>query len=544
MNMSTFLAITIMCLLGYIGFMFVGESMNPMKRSQVSALRRRHTHGLMVGAMIALASLAAFFVPGSVLDKLKVALPVAAVLLAVYLTYTLIKNLLRRKREASSYNSTSHQASKQDDNNKSETTQPAMAVAATTAAVGGAMAFGKTETAESAKDETNDVNVANTASTSETEAEHPLDQMKLSLDTNQQSTKNDLVDQAHTAHPLEGGSPELADALRATQTVNPGKPDAANSHQFSASQSVDHDEIVVDDLFEPSVLAVDSDNEDKGATAEASAEQTLDTTDLTLGEAGANGLDIDTSDTVDMNDVYTAPIEETFIHEEFEAVDEPEETENTLKQEAYSETDALDSFAPAEPYVPVTGAQEYDQLTNAVEYVSAEAEHIEGAVGKINELHQQEQYFRTELNGARLALEKAREAELEARTHEVKIGKRQLQEEKSRRLGLENNLEERRQALYEAENRVRELEEELFERRRVFHDQMESLTKTKAMARNAALLARKAAVAQQSARTEALKERAARERLEVSAKRAVDIARNAISKLAEEERKNRSHGLH
>ena len=87
--------------------------------------------------------------------------------------------------------------------------------------------------------------------------------------------------------------------------------------------------------------------------------------------------------------------------------------------------------------------------------------------------------------------------------------------------------------------RVRELEIALEERQSVFTDQMTSLRKTKAMARDAANLARRAAIAQHKARTEALQERAARERVELSAKKAVDIARNAISRLAEEEKRNR-----
>ena len=62
--------------------------------------------------------------------------------------------------------------------------------------------------------------------------------------------------------------------------------------------------------------------------------------------------------------------------------------------------------------------------------------------------------------------------------------------------------------------------------------------RSKSMARQAAALARKAAVAHQTIRDVARREQEARLRSQESAKKAVDIARNAISALAAEERKN------
>jgi len=61
--------------------------------------------------------------------------------------------------------------------------------------------------------------------------------------------------------------------------------------------------------------------------------------------------------------------------------------------------------------------------------------------------------------------------------------------------------------------------------------------RSRKMARSAALLARKAAVAQQEIRSVAKREQTARLKSEESTRKAVNIARNAINALAEEERK-------
>jgi len=115
-------------------------------------------------------------------------------------------------------------------------------------------------------------------------------------------------------------------------------------------------------------------------------------------------------------------------------------------------------------------------------------------------------------------------------TMELELGERRLEQEIESRLNIETKLETKLAELEQTQLRVRTLQADLNERQQIFSDQVSSLEKTRAMARNAALLARRAAMAQQKARTEALKERAARERLEVSAKKAVHIARSAISK--------------
>lgn len=560
MTISTLVAVTIMCILGYIGFVFVGESMNVMKRSQVKALRLRHRHGLMVGSLIALSSIATFFVDGSVLDKLKISLPTAAVLLAIYLTYALIAGLINKNRSTRRDEISDPVANTVDaklvtasnsaqtipmgmTNHGTDATHPTQSAAMHNEAEVEATTNLEESVQRSLLDEASVGSPSHSHLSAEHESDHPLDEVTIPQEPTHPDFQSEWVDQIQ---PELAENPEFSDSVGSTRTVDLATPVAANNHQFSSTHTVDQDEIVVDDFFDPPVSTFE---EPESVPVESIVEEPQRTetpvTDDRMTAEEESEINIDTNDTVDMNDVYTASVEETFTPESYEPADVQTDTAVHMNQEADTEVE----IEPLGSYVPTYAAHEYDQLANAMDHVNAEAERIEGSVNKINELHEREQYYRTELNGARLALEKAQEADHEARMHEIKIGKRQLQEEKSRRMGLENNLaglennlEDRRKALFEAENRVRELEEELFERRRVFHDQLESLSKTKAMARNAALLARKAAVAQQSARTTALKERAARERLEVSAKRAVDIARNAISKLAEEERKNRSAG--
>ena len=179
-------------------------------------------------------------------------------------------------------------------------------------------------------------------------------------------------------------------------------------------------------------------------------------------------------------------------------------------------------------------------LKSAMQEVSSDAVQIQDSVNQINTLNRKETYYRSRVEQAQAAYEQAQLAQHESQTMELELGERRLQQEVESRLTIENQLELKLAELEQTQSRVRTLQSDLNERQQIFSDQVSSLEKTRAMARDAALLARRAAVAQQKARTEALKERAARERLEVSAKKAVHIARSAISKLAEEERRNRS----
>ena len=179
-------------------------------------------------------------------------------------------------------------------------------------------------------------------------------------------------------------------------------------------------------------------------------------------------------------------------------------------------------------------------LQSAMQEVSSEAAQIQDSVNQINTLNRKETYYRTRVEQAQAAYEQAQLAQHESQSMELELGERRLEQEIEARLTIENQLEDKLAELEQTQSRVRTLQADLNQRQQVFSDQVSSLEKTKAMARDAALLARRAATAQQKARTEALKERAARERLEVSAKKAVHIARSAITKLAEEERRNRN----
>lgn len=468
--MSTLLTIAIMCLVGYISFIFIAETPNPMHRSKIPALRARHLRGRLVGALIALSSLVAFLIAGDFLAKLKASLLLAAIALLPLLALQLIKPIsawamrkkatMRDDKDFNQHQSVGTDSFKAHTDDQTDNTahlhQQACAMESTS----------NIPAAQIKEHELyGSVDVPNIASSSN--EVHPLENVEIPNPVSDGYFPNhELVDQDNHADLIDV---DLEHEFLATRTIPVDMSEAANSGIFVHGQLAEAEEIVVDDFFEPATSAV---------PYELAAEHDIQS------EHELDPLDPNDDQNFDRPDI--------------------------------------------------------DQLESAITTVNRDAERIQRSVHRINELHEREQYYRTELNGARLAYEKAQEAQHETVIHDLQQGHLQLDVEKTRGAELELNLVNKRKELFEAESRVSELEAELRERQKVFHDQMQSLAKTKAMARDAALLARRAAVAQQSAHTAALKERAARERLEVSAKRAVDIARSAITKLAEEERKNSS----
>lgn len=439
---------------------------------------------------------------------------------------------------------------------------------------------------------------------SQTIAEQPsLDQIATSHALDTPATGNrELVDQSGHVEFIEM---DINSEFPETGFVQHDQPAAANSGMFDSvvmpEISNDRGEIVVDDFFdevdgrnnldahtwtqrpEPEPIAAGVTPETQvaasvttGMTEPAYLQDTglADTrhnnVQDSVGYTPENQYDaIETNETNEAIEAIEA-IEETDRGETHNATNAIASNEDGYQQEYYAQSNDADNSFAEQPYEessytqaeqPQTAdlvdeipelpadATEIDHLAHAMNSVSGEAVKLQDSVLKINELHEQEQYYRTQLNGARLAYEKAQEAQFETYTYDlgnaIKAGEKKLHSEQANSKNLEVNLEDKRRALLQAELRVTELESELSARQQVFHDQMASLEKTKEMARNAAQLARRAAVMQQRARTTALQERAKRERLEVSAKKAVNIARNAISKLAEEERKNSSsRGLH
>lgn len=554
--MNTLLTVLIMCVIGFFAFIFFAETTRLKVRPTSQRLRSKHSMGRWVGALVALSSVAAFFVDGSLVEKLKPSLLLAAfaataVALVFNFTPKGIAGRLREKREKLMYGDLHPAARSQSE---LQTTQHHSRAAlsgqtggsdaniGTADAGNAAISSARHGNATTAKDgghdsdlhaaETTEVSnqkITQDRSESTNDASHPLSDVVLDNSTQHQSVepinKNVLVDQERHE---ETGKPDIAGIFPGTGFVHTDQPAAANSGSFKNVITADPDEIVVDDFFEEvgdqdsitdfSPQPVDEPKVDQDALSTHGYPE--DAQVDTLQPA----LETSVTDTVTMGE---SEADSLVLHEEHIA--------------RSGESDTL--------HEPGPDATEIDQLAYSMQTVNDEAAKLQQSVLQMHELTEHEQYLRTELNGARLAFEKAQEAQFESETtdlkNELKFGEKKLQTEQSNRLRLEQSLEDKRHALIQVELRVSELEGELKARQQVFHDQMESLKKTREMARNAALLARRAATMQQRAQTTALQERAARERLEVSAKKAVNIARNAISKLAEEERKNRSsHGLH
>ncbi len=574
-----------MCVIGYLAFIFFAESARLKRRPTSRRLRAKHTLALWMGGLIALSSLASLFVSGGLADKLKPSLLVAALsvlALSVVMKFTPAagKNTFRKRWDRMLYGDmqptdsgssvqaarTNAQNSAQQSSTLEQTVEPVNVV--------------EPVQTIAAPVQTTPQQFAHTEGTATIVEQQPLSDSAATnfgnsdFDTTETAAvenrvKDDLVDQTGHANFVEM---DIENEFPVTGFVQHDQPAAANSGVFDAISPTtianDNDEIIVDDFFDevdgqnrlddsfpvhsreadpvavenkpvPEVLEPVNVHEDVVYTSEPTTAHTAGLSSSHPGET----LDGN-------NESLEAPqVEEVYLHGDSSHAESYAETEQYEELDKYETAPVAEEWTEAGIPELAADASEIDQLAHAMNSVSGDAVRIQESVSKINKLHEQEQYYRTQLNGARLAYEKAQEAQFEGHAHDledkIKAGAEKLQSEQSNRKKLEVNLDDKRRALLQAEMRVTELESELKARQQVFHDQVASLEKTKEMARNAAQLARRAAVMQQRARTTALQERAKRERLEVSAKKAVNIARNAISKLAEEERKNSSsRGLH
>ena len=523
--MNTILTILIMCAIGYLAFIFFAETARLRLRPTSQRLRLRQSRGQWIGGLIALSSITAFFIDGSLVDKLKPALLVAAaasLVVAVIFNFTPsgIAEWFRNRKEKLMYGDLHN-----DRNTAGTTNAPAIAKAP------------NIDLTEPATDNiaAQQINVNNNDKLDQ--AEHPLADMDKPVMQHDVviEAEHVLVDQANH----DAIDPDIATVFPTPGFVSNDRPQAANSGSFESRVVADPDEIIVDDFFEKVDARETADTAFTTLPPEADEfEHPIELPDDTAQEFES----VAEVDTLAEVDYVTETVAEDVI---------PESVLPTIETEKpdYLEEQVVESVDLDAIPEPGPDATEIDHLAFAMQSVNGDAIKLQQSVVQMNELHEREQYYRTQLHGARLAYEKAQEAQFEAQAHdmnsELERGVKKLQAERSNRVNLEHNLADKRRALMQAELRVSELEADRKARQQVFHDQMESLEKTKEMARNAAQLARRAAIMQQRARTTALKERAKRERLEVSAKKAVDIARNAISKLAEEERKNRStHGFH
>jgi len=444
--MNTFLTVLIMCLLGYVAFVFLAESFNPFKKNRFSINSDRRRGASIIASLLALSGIMAFVDQSSELSsKLGSSLGLAIVLVALSIIFLATVQLfqwwsLRRETRAEQrymlQKSKAHQQAKE----------------------------------QSVAKQNPDYDQTTTVAEQKISDEQMNDIRHAKPTSHQNKTIDDIL--------LEPGS-----RLNA-QT-------AANQSNFRSTQfelqtpynkkPADHSDVVADDLFDSSIVSSEKNND---AAANTMAEENL--TNDALHDSTA-GIEIFEANEAQESDVA-----------EWEYIES--ESESSSDDAANTNSASSDIDWPASNTTDVHNGENINELQEAIFQVSEHTDQLDNSVQTIASLTRKEAYYRTRMEEAQIAFEQ---------------------------------LSDKLFLLRQAQMRVRELEIELAERQSIFTDQMESLEKTKAMARDAASLARRAAVAQHRARTEALKERAARERVEVSAKKAVDIARNAISKLAE-----------
>ncbi len=156
-------------------------------------------------------------------------------------------------------------------------------------------------------------------------------------------------------------------------------------------------------------------------------------------------------------------------------------------------------------------------------------QHIDDLNKKLNELHSVHQQFSSEQQQSQLA------------SAQMIINRDNFIDTEAKALqAAESVIAAQRKLLDHSKHQNMQIGQLLqTERSRLAHFRDEA-ARSKSMARQAAALARKAAVAHQTIRDMAKREQIARLRSQESAKKAVDIARNAITALAAEERKNAS----
>ncbi len=505
--MNTFLTVLIMCLLGYVAFVFLAESFNPFKKNRFSINSDRRRGASIIASLLALSGIMAFVDQSSELSsKLGSSLGLAIVLVALSIIFLATVQLfqwwsLRRETRAEQrymlQKSKAHQQAKE----------------------------------QSVAKQNPDYDQTTTVAEQKLSDEQMNDIRHAKPTSHQNKTIDDIL--------LEPGS-----RLNA-QT-------AANQSNFRSTQfelqtpynkkPADHSDVVADDLFDSSIVSSEKNND---AAANTMAEENLTNDALHDSTAGIEIFEANEAEALETNTTtstnYTAPLFDDDEQEsdvaEWEYIES--ESESSSDDAANTNSASSDIDWPASNTTDVHNGENINELQEAIFQVSEHTDQLDNSVQTIASLTRKEAYYRTRMEEAQIAFEQAQRKQLDSQHLEIQRSDQAREKEVQSRIEVEKNLSDKLFLLRQAQMRVRELEIELAERQSVFTDQMESLEKTKAMARDAASLARRAAVAQHRARTEALKERAARERVEVSAKKAVDIARNAISKLAEEEKRNR-----
>jgi len=416
--MNTFLTVLIMCLLGYVAFVFLAESFNPFKKNRFSINSDRRRGASIIASLLALSGIMAFVDQSSELSsKLGSSLGLAIVLVALSIIFLATVQLfqwwsLRRETRA--------------------------------------------------------------------EQRYMLQKSKAHQQAKEQSVakQNPDYDQTTTVAEQKPGS-----RLNA-QT-------AANQSNFRSTQfelqtpynkkPADHSDVVADDLFDSSIVSSEKNND---AAANTMAEENLTNDALHDSTAGIEIFEANEAEALETNTTtstnYTAPLFDDDEQEsdvaEWEYIES--ESESSSDDAANTNSASSDIDWPASNTTDVHNGENINELQEAIFQVSEHTDQLDNSVQTIASLTRKEAYYRTRMEEAQIAFEQAQRKQLDSQHLEI-----------------------------QRSDQAREKE---------VH-----------------------AVAQHRARTEALKERAARERVEVSAKKAVDIARNAISKLAEEEKRNR-----
>ncbi len=484
--------VLIMALLGYLAFIFVAGSFNPFKFPKAAHNRGRYRVGLLIGGLLAASSITAWVQPSNTLiSSISSSLNLSILLIGAVVICLCIATLYRwievRRRDRSERE---HQLAA-----PTETALPDARHATSSANL-----FADTTLPSSDDAAGTLVPVSDTQDVTVTPA------AVNDLSAHQEENTLNVINAESSHETIDTALPVSTDAFESPssfdRTANKKQEgsrsghlielNAANQSRF-AETTVRHSEdsnsstsVIADDLFEKLSTSVDQSNESTNHNSHTESANVI------LFSKGANPIDED--------------------------VEWPDLTD----QEG------------------VENASDLKHLQAAMKTMTVRTEKVQDSVHRVVALSSKESYFRTRLEVERANQSNAQQKQMVLYKTELNRHRKDLESEVLMRTDLQTSADQRMQELKQAQARVRELEVTLEERQRVFADQMDSLEKTRSMARDAAQLARRAAVAQQKARTRALQERAARERLEISAKKAVDIARNAINKLAEEERRQRS----
>ena len=543
--MSTLQTLAAMGLIGYLGFVFISESFNPFKKPLLSELRSRKRFGIVIGLLLAACGGVAFFVTNNTfLAKFKASLGVATIVVALAVIAVAIRQffgwLAHRRHNKAALKQASNQLPGQTQNEtevSERVSEPVTATTTSSAIASGNSVDAKADLGKNFPDMSTPLPEVDSVSATSASAvvsagssDKDLSFDPTTVKATDKSVSGELVNDISATIETKHVNPQPIDEY--TQDVIEGSTDDlamdnANDLLTEQSSISEYNELHVEDRF----LGTGPIDDNEGTAANHN-----------LFEHYTPGTDTrpaNDDSLVVADDLFDDIAEVTEVTEVTE-ITEVAEVTGVTQTVPLPDDDTATGKWPEVEGSDIANGDAIMSLQSAMQEVSSEAAQIQDSVNQINTLNRKETYYRTRVEQAQAAYEQAQLAQHESQSMELELGERRLEQEIEARLTIENQLEDKLAELEQTQSRVRTLQADLNQRQQVFSDQVSSLEKTKAMARDAALLARRAATAQQKARTEALKERAARERLEVSAKKAVHIARSAITKLAEEERRNRN----